>query len=114
MVYTYILSYSRINQTDKPKNLFRNHKINKQLIVNSPVSVTLTCMRPMWVPIRAGSFSREKALYGAMIVACATCHAEPKRVTESRWDNAEKQRQKNKQLAYANTNKKSGVLTQYD
>lgn len=65
-----------------------NHKINTQLVVNSPVSVTLTCMRPMWVPIRAGSFSREKALYGAMMVACATCHAEPKRVTERRGDNA--------------------------
>lgn len=33
------------------------------------------------VPMRAGSFSREKALYGAMIVACATCHADPRRVT---------------------------------
>lgn len=53
------------------------------LYINSPVSVTLTCIKPMWVPMRAGSFSREKALYGAMMVACATCHAEPRRVTAS-------------------------------
>lgn len=33
--------------------------------------------------MRAGSFSRENALYGAMIVACATCQAEPNRVTTS-------------------------------
>lgn len=35
----------------------------------------------MWVPMRAGNFSREKALYGAIIVVWATCHAEPSLVT---------------------------------
>lgn len=48
---------------------------------NLPVNVTLTCIRPIWVPMRAGNFSREKALYGAIIVVCATCHAEPSLVT---------------------------------
>lgn len=48
---------------------------------NLPVNVTLTCIKPIWVPMRAGNFSRENALYGAIIVVCATCHAEPSLVT---------------------------------
>lgn len=41
----------------------------------------LTCISPMWAPILAGSFSRENALYGAMIFALAICHDDPSRVT---------------------------------
>lgn len=36
----------------------------------------------MFAPIFAGSFSLENALYGAIIFVVATCHADPKRVTE--------------------------------
>lgn len=40
------------------------------------------CIKPMFAPILAGSFSRENALYGATISVEATCHPDPKRVTE--------------------------------
>lgn len=48
--------------------------------------------------MRAGSFSREKALYGAIIVVCATCHAEPNLVTAIKVEKNEKK--KNKQFYY--------------
>lgn len=47
-----------------------------------PLNVMLICIRPMFAPILAGSFSRENALYGATISVEATCHPDPKRVTE--------------------------------
>ena len=48
-----------------------------------PISVMFTCIKPMCAPILAGNFSRENALYGATTCVVATCHAEPKRVTEN-------------------------------
>ena len=59
----------------------RHKPPSSNMEIDLPTSVTLTCIKPIWVPIRAGSFSRENALYGATIFVVATCHDEPSRVT---------------------------------
>ncbi len=51
-------------------------------IVNLPFNVILICIKPMFAPILAGSFSRENDLYGATISVEATCHPDPRRVTK--------------------------------
>lgn len=59
--------------------------VNLWNFVIIPVRVIFTCISPIWAPIRAGSFSREKALYGAKMLEWATCHADPKRVTAGKF-----------------------------